>query len=119
MQHNLGVRIAVVPGPGGSGFLRGLGDDDTPAGEPALATDLAAAVAEHERAGAVRWVWLATQSLYPDLLRAGVRVMRCHDIGLTAALLAARDGAGGRVAQLRGAGEPVSSAAAAASRGRR
>jgi DNA polymerase family A len=114
MQHNLGVRIAVVPGPGGSGFLRGLGDDDSPAGEPALAADLAAAVAEHERAGAVRWVWLATQSLYPDLLRAGVRVTRCHDVGLTAALLAARDGAGGRLAQVRGAGEPVGGAQAAA-----
>jgi hypothetical protein len=115
MQHNLDVRIAIVPGLGGSGLLRRLDDDDAPAGEPELAADLAAAVAEHERTGAVRWVWLATQSLYPDLLRAGVRVTRCHDVGLTAALLAARDGAGGPLAQVRDIGEPGTAAPAEAS----
>src|SRR5207237_696468 len=40
-----------------------------------------------EAAGAVRWVWAATTELYPTLLRAGVRVRRCHDLELTEALL--------------------------------
>jgi DNA polymerase-1 len=111
MQHNLDVRIAVVPAPDGSGLLSRLRDDDTPAGQPELVTDLAAAVAAHERMPGVRWVWPSTQSLYPDLLRSGVRVARCHDVELTAALLTARDGFGEHpeplVAQLRDAREPV------------
>ncbi|WP_017543839.1 bifunctional 3'-5' exonuclease/DNA polymerase [Nocardiopsis prasina] len=42
-----------------------------------------------DRAGAepVRWVWADTGDVYPDLVRAGVRVARCHDVGLTEALL--------------------------------
>ncbi len=92
MQHNLVVRTAVVPGPGGSGLLCRLGDDDAAAGEPEPVADLAAAIAADERTGAVRWVWLSTQLLYSELLRSGARVARCHDVELTAALLAARDG---------------------------
>ena len=82
-----------MPGRGGSGLLGPLGDDDTLAGEPERVTDLAAAIGEYERAQAsIRWVWSSTRSLYPDLLRSGVRVARCHDVELTAALLTARDG---------------------------
>lgn len=39
-----------------------------------------------------RWVWPSTQSLYPLLLRRGVRVERCHDVRLTDALLAGHAG---------------------------
>ena len=75
MQHNLGVRTAVVQGPDGSGLLCRLGDDDdAAAAEPEPVADLAAAVAAHEQTGAVRWVWSSAQSLYPELLRSGVRV---------------------------------------------
>ena len=35
----------------------------------------------------MRWVWAATAEIYPALLRAGVRVRRCHDVELTEALL--------------------------------
>lgn len=49
--------------------------------------DLAAAIREREASGGVRWVWAATSEIYPPLLRAGVRVQRCHDIELTEALL--------------------------------
>ncbi|MET0415527.1 MAG: bifunctional 3'-5' exonuclease/DNA polymerase [Actinoplanes sp.] len=49
--------------------------------------DLAVAVAERESADHPRWVWAATADLYPALLRAGVRVARCHDLELTEALL--------------------------------
>jgi DNA polymerase-1 len=95
VTHNLDVRIAVMPGQGGSGLLGELGADDALAAEPELVPDLPAAIAEHERAtAAVRWVWPSTQSLYPGLLRSGVRVGRCHDAELTAALLVARDGTG-------------------------
>jgi hypothetical protein len=112
VEHNLDVRIAVVPGPGGSGLLCTLGADDAVAAEPEPVTDLAAAIAGYEHAsGAVRWVWRSTQALYPDLLRSGVRVARCHDADLIAALLTARDGPGEHpapaAAQPRDSGEPA------------
>ena len=61
------------------------------------------AVAERERAGDVRWVWAACGDVYPALLRAGVRVQRCHDVALTEALLLARDGRLGEPATLAAA----------------
>ena len=92
VQHNLHVRIAVVPGDGTAGLLAWLRDDGTAEGQPQHVPDLAAAIASAERAGTVRWVWRSTQQLYPALLRAAVQVERCHDIELTGALLASRDG---------------------------
>ncbi len=89
MHQNLDVRIAVVPGSGGSGLLCKLRADGSPEAQPQAVADLAAAIASHEQAGPVRWVWPSTQDLYPALLRSGVRVARCHDVALTAALLAA------------------------------
>ncbi len=78
------------------------------------------AVAERERAGDVRWVWAACGDIYPALLRAGVRVQRCHDVALTEALLLARDGRLGEPAtlaaawaRLRGAAAPYARALAA------
>jgi DNA polymerase-1 len=101
MTHNLHVRIAVMPGRGGAGLLGTLGPDDALAAEPEPFADLAAAIAERERtSAAIRWVWPATRLLYPNLLRAGVRVARCHDVELTAALLAARDGHGDNSPQI-------------------
>ena len=89
MQQNLDVRIAVVPGSGGSGLLCKLRADGSPDAQPQPVADLATAIADHDQSGPVRWVWPSTQTLYPALLRSGVRVARCHDVGLTAALLAA------------------------------
>jgi DNA polymerase I len=96
MQHNLGVRIALVPGPGNGGLLCRLRDDGTAAGQPEPVTDLPAAVAAHQETGTVRWVWTSARSLYPDLLRSGVQVARCHDVDLVAGLLTARDGHAGQ-----------------------
>jgi hypothetical protein len=62
--------------------------------------DLAAEVAERERSGPVRWVWPSAASIYPRLLRAGVRVARCHDVELTEALLLGRDGQADQPARL-------------------
>jgi DNA polymerase family A len=86
------VRIALVPGPGRAGLLCPVGDDGTPQDSPAVVADLAAAVAGVEGSGQVRWVWPSAASVYPRLLRAGVRVARCHDAELTESLLLGRDG---------------------------
>jgi DNA polymerase-1 len=94
-------------------------EDGTGHGRIVLHDDLAAAVAERERAGDVRWVWAACADVYPMLLRAGVRLQRCHDVALTEALLLAREGRhaepatlAGAWARLRGAAAPVAQAAA-------
>lgn len=87
------MRIAVVPGRRGAGLLCKLHADGAP-GPPEPVADLAGAIAAHESTGSVRWIWPSTRSLYPDLLRSGLRIGRCHDVELTAALLTARDGQG-------------------------
>lgn len=57
---------------------------------PALAAAIAAR--EHEAPEPPRWVWSDTARWYPDLLAAGVRVARCHDLRLVDQLLAGVDG---------------------------
>ncbi len=71
----------------GSGRWQRVHPDGTPAGEPRRVADLPAAIAAREAAEHPRWLWAATADGYPTLLRAGVRVRRCHDIELTEALL--------------------------------
>lgn len=44
--------------------------------------DLAEFVAALERDHAPRWVWQSSAAVYPQLLSAGVRVERCHDLRL-------------------------------------
>lgn len=63
----------------------------------------AAAVRQVEDGDGPRWVWADTREVYPGLLRAGVRVARCHDLALTERMLLAYDGR---------MGEPYSAAAA-------
>src|ERR1039457_5252235 len=107
------MRVAVTAGPGRTALLQEVAQDGSGYAAPTLVNDFAAAVADYERAGperggperggTVRWVWADTSASYPSLLRAGVRVDRCHDIALTEALLLARGdepaGAGPMVAQ--------------------
>ncbi|WP_213456849.1 bifunctional 3'-5' exonuclease/DNA polymerase [Rhizomonospora bruguierae] len=95
--------IAVVPGESGGWRLRVLDEEGRPAGPVESVPELSAAVADRERAQASRWLWSSTAEIYPPLLRAGVRVARCHDAELTEALLL---GCAGRW------GEPRSVAAA-------
>jgi DNA polymerase family A len=90
------VLVGVV-GDGGSaahggGRLLSLHADGRPAGPVEQVADLAAAIRSGEAAGDVRWVWPATAEIYPALLRAGVRVRRCHDLELTEALLSGHAG---------------------------
>ena len=94
------MRVAVVAG-SGSALLCELAEDGSRLHDPVPVKNLPAAVAEYERAGAVRWVWASTARLYPALLRAGLRVARCHDMELAERLLRSRNGqAGGFAASL-------------------
>jgi DNA polymerase-1 len=97
------MRVAVAAGPGRTALLQELADDGTDHGRAVMVNDLPAVVAGYERASAVRWVWADTPGSYPPLLRAGLRVDRCHDVTLIEALLRARDGspAGPAVPSLR------------------
>jgi DNA polymerase I len=97
------VRVAVVTGPGDSCWLSELAADGTGHGPFVRHDDLPAAVAGYERRGGVRWVWAAAGGIYPALLRAGVRVERCHDIALTEGLLLGREGRPDEPASLAGA----------------
>ncbi|MCO6009603.1 bifunctional 3'-5' exonuclease/DNA polymerase [Actinoallomurus purpureus] len=100
------MRIAVGTAPGVDGVLRPVADDGTPAGPAEPVGDLVSAIARSEAEagpGGVRWIWAATSHVYPRLLRAGVRLGRCHDLELTETLLL---GHAGRF------GEPRSLAAA-------
>ena len=83
-----------------AGAETGLGTGTEPAkvaeisrvSEVRRVADLVAAIGEIEAASSPRWVWVDTARVYPDLLRAGVRVARCHDVVLVDEILAARAG---------------------------
>ncbi|BBH67188.1 DNA polymerase I [Actinoplanes sp. OR16] len=75
--------VAVLP----DGRLQDLRADGGPAGPPHQVADLPATIAAREAADQPRWVWASTADVYPALLRAGIRVARCHDLELTEALL--------------------------------
>jgi len=87
--HNPGVRVVVVAEPDGGGLLQALAEDGVPAGPVRRVDDLAAAVRRRERADRPRWVWTATEDVYPPLLRDGTPLARCHDLALTEGLLLA------------------------------
>ncbi|MFI9835828.1 bifunctional 3'-5' exonuclease/DNA polymerase [Nonomuraea sp. NPDC051941] len=65
--------------------------------------DLAGAVRELEEAERPRWVWADAREVYPDLLSAGARVSRCHDVALTEGLLFAYEGRYGESRSARAA----------------
>lgn len=94
MVDTAASRIAVVPDPVGSGGRWCvLGEDGTAAGAVEAVPDLAAEVARREAAGGPRWVWGATDEVYPWLLdRGSVRVGRCHDVKLVESLLLGQEG---------------------------
>ena len=79
--------VAVGADGTGGGWLRPLAVDGASAGPVERVTDLAAAVAARERTDPPRWLWATTAGIYPELVRSGVRVARCHDLELTEALL--------------------------------
>ena len=84
-HQNGSVRVVVSVGE--RGLVR-LVDPDRP-GEPVArvtSDEFPDAVRELE-ASHPRWVWSDTREWYPRLLGAGVRIRRCHDLRLCAAIL--------------------------------
>jgi DNA polymerase family A len=108
------VRVAIVAGPNDGCWLSELAEDGAGHGPAVWHDDCPAAVTAYERSGGVRWVWAAAAGVYPALLRAGVRVERCHDIALAETLLLAREGRPGEPASLAGAWARLRGAAAPA-----
>ena len=108
------MRVAIVAGPKDGCWLSELAEDGTGHGPVVWHDDCPAAVVAYERSGGVRWVWAAAAGVYPALLRAGVRVERCHDIALTETLLLAREGRPDEPASLAGAWARLRGAAAPA-----
>jgi len=97
------VLVAVVSDERGGGDLRPLDAAGRPTGPAETVADLAAAVAAREAADRPRWVWPTASTIYPALLRAGVRVDRCHDVELTEALLLGHAGLWGEPRSLAAA----------------
>jgi DNA polymerase I len=96
------VLIAVAPA-GTGARIRRLSDGGAPLGPEEQVADLAAAVSALEVEHRPRWLWAATADVYPALLRAGVRVERCHDLELTEALLLGHEGRWGEPRSLAAA----------------
>nr|WP_240687364.1 bifunctional 3'-5' exonuclease/DNA polymerase [Amycolatopsis suaedae] len=65
--------------------------------------ELVRRVAELEREHRPRWILPSAAQVYPVLLRAGVRLHRCHDIALTEGLLLAAEGRSGEPRSLAAA----------------
>lgn len=81
------MRIILAQGPGDSGVLRVLEEGTT------IRTDtLAATVADLERAHQPRWIWADSAVSYRRLIRSGVRVRQCYDLGLAARAVAGLHG---------------------------
>jgi DNA polymerase I len=85
-DHENGI-VRIVVAMGERGLVR-LIDPDRPGGSVVLVTPdrLPDAVRELE-ASNPRWVWADTREWYPRLLDAGVRIRRCNDLRLSAAIL--------------------------------
>ncbi|WP_344335514.1 bifunctional 3'-5' exonuclease/DNA polymerase [Brevibacterium salitolerans] len=72
----------------GSVVLVDLDGDGVPGRRDRVSTaDLPEAIAARERTVRPRWVWSDTSVWYPQLLAAGVRVDRCHDLRLCHTIL--------------------------------
>ncbi len=83
--------LAVFAGDG-TGTLQRLDASGTAAAEPEPQIDLIEAMRQIETAEAPRWVLADALVDYPALLRAGLRIRRCHDLALTEGLLQGYDG---------------------------
>ena len=94
----LNMQVVVVPEADGAGRVRVL-----PSGADTAVPDLAGWIAATEAEHAPRWVLPSAEALYPDLLAAGVRLARCHDLMLTEGILLAHAGTPGRPRNLAAA----------------
>ncbi len=108
-----GMQIVAVSEADGAGRVRVLPDGADP-GTPEKVRDLAAWMARMEAEHRPRWVLPSTEALYPELLAAGVRLGRCHDLALAEGILLAHEERPGRPrnlaaawARLHGLDEPA------------
>lgn len=84
-RENGSVRIVVAMGE--RGLVRLLDPDRPDVLLAQIAADRLAGVVRELEASHPRWVWADTRDWYPRLLDAGVRLRRCHDLRLSAAIL--------------------------------
>ena len=86
------MRVLLAPSSDRKEFwsLQTTDDEGRPVGEPTATRDLAETVRRLE-VDRPRWVWPSTARVHAALLRAGVRVDRCHDVAMTEALLRAHE----------------------------
>jgi DNA polymerase-1 len=96
------MQVVAVPEADGAGRVRVL-PDGTDSGTPEKVRDLAAWMARMEAEHRPRWVLPATETLYPELLAAGVRLGRCHDLTLAEGILLAHEERPGRPRNLAAA----------------
>lgn len=105
-----GVMVAVGREAGGWAVQR-LSDEGDELAPPQLVSDVMAGIAALERERP-RWLWAGAEQVYPELLRAGLRLRRCHDLELIEGLLIAYAGDYGaprsvEAAYARLSGDPV------------
>ncbi|MBP3042541.1 bifunctional 3'-5' exonuclease/DNA polymerase [Arthrobacter jiangjiafuii] len=85
------VLTPAGPGPAAGSLLLQVTDDaGAPSAAPAVVVPslLAAVVGDYEdRRQNIRWVFSSTREVYPQLLAAGVRVERSHDLALVRGIL--------------------------------
>ena len=84
------MHMLVASAPDGGVLLQRLDAAGHPAAspEPVPREGLAEAASRIESAERPRWIWRRTPDWYPQLLAAGVALERCHDLSLSAAILA-------------------------------
>jgi DNA polymerase-1 len=80
----------LASAPDGGVLLQRLDREGGPIGTPTTVPRVAlpSYVRQIEESDRPRWLWQQTTDWYPELLRAGVEVERCHDLALCAAILA-------------------------------
>ncbi|TCO44730.1 bifunctional 3'-5' exonuclease/DNA polymerase [Actinocrispum wychmicini] len=105
--------VMVSPEAEGAGRLRVLDPVTSEKISDHTTADLASWIGRYEAEHQPRWVFPAAEALYPQLLEAGVRVARCHDLTLTEGILLASAGQHGSPrnpaaawARLHGRAEP-------------
>ncbi len=85
--------LSPIAGPGPGWRVQTLTDDGLPLDEPVVIGSVEGLQAWE--AGGARWLWDATEAVYPPLLAAGFSPLRCHDVSLTERILLSREGRAG------------------------
>ncbi|MFZ2530318.1 MAG: bifunctional 3'-5' exonuclease/DNA polymerase [Rhodococcus sp. (in: high G+C Gram-positive bacteria)] len=85
-------KVLVPDAASGGASVVAVDGDGRPLDAATHHRDITEAVRAAESADRPRWIWSNTATVYPLLLRAGVRVQRCHDLATTRAILGMRAG---------------------------